>query len=238
MTTTAKSNTIFGNGVVLHGINVMNAIAPFSAKRAGIVVAFANHTFEQFIESWRILFKRLSVFPVRGIFSRQILGATLSRTKLSIYSAWRLIIDFLTIFTGQIKTRFFENRWMSILSMQIYLMCFIVYLLFSSIRKRGKNHFPIPLWINIFKKLFFVFCPKSKNIFSSIQIKSLGARFNSCPSFIRKMRENKFSFFRFIINFQKNIVFISPGCSHISPKGRSPHRNRYCCLGSPSMQGA
>jgi len=98
MTTLTQSNAIFGKGIVLYVVNVMNCLTKFATNSASVIVSFANLFFELLVEDNWVRFERKSASPISGIFANGTFYITRTRTV------------FLRFFSTVRRSKFFSTK--------------------------------------------------------------------------------------------------------------------------------
>lgn len=202
MTRAAESNAIFGRGIHLYIINMMDVIAKVTADSTSIVVSLSNCVLKFLVKCRRIWLVRFSALPTRVIFFNFMLIATRARTISTSFFIWIKI--------------FLAKQTLAYLSFFHRVGIALLATIFS-------NAYPISanrenLFTKLTRNIYVAALPVLRFFFDLVRFSPLnmaGVRTENSPK-------------KFTVEL---IVAISTNFNHISPeKGASRFASQYRCL--------
>lgn len=215
MTTTTQSYTVFRIGIVLDIVYVMNTIAVFLADRTGVIVALTDHLLKCTVPLFRIkLSTSFTALPLSRFFSNSISNIASPRTKFMIALRSLLLKLFSTCLTNKSNGSFSINV--------------VTFSRAKLIRPASDTALPLNYlaannaldsnWSAAPEASRFAFTHK---FFTSTRIRTKSSRILSI-----------------VFNTKGLAAMLANFINHSDLKGAPRTENRYCCLGSPSIQGA
>lgn len=226
MTTIAQRYTIFGYGIHLHIVNMMNVFTVSITNGASVIISLAYDTLKLFVESCWIWFKRNTTHPSGGFFPRLVysppfimalLRAKLSIPALFIAEYFRALNTGIFFFAARPKVRFISMQSSSLRATRsgavfiIYCKRWVKVICFSAIRAC---------------QFYFSSLPSSCLLFSFI---TRSARVRTIKTVEYSVRRNKIIFpteFTNFFYFHINLI-----------KGVSRSVSQYCCSRNTDRTG-
>jgi hypothetical protein len=214
MTTTTQSNTVFGIGIHLDIVYVMDVIAVLLANSASVVVAFADHLFESSIPNlWVKLSSPFATSPLCRVFSNGVTDVADPRAKL--------VIAFRSLFFKLFTTRLTDKGY-SFLSVNVMTG--------GGAKLISVSCTPAPA-----RDLFATNNAIECYIAAIPAIRLLAAVYSFTAAGIRAKARCAFPGIYNLKGFAA--VFASFTNHHSTLKGASRQAGQYCCLGNTGLTG-